>query len=182
MIKYENEELANKAYFKYLEDHITNAYKALIILEDLNIDFINENKDKLEKIVKEHDKTKYTSDEYPMYRRHFFPVKGELEIPNEFNIAVAHHYKNNKHHWQHWINNNELISNIDEYEYKLHTIERIADWMSSSKYENDSVLNYWNKYKDIIIMPKYAFEMMNDILNKLPDDYLKYFDNINEKM
>ena len=178
MKEYITEELANKAYLEYLENHINNAYKALIILENLNINFINENKDILEKLVKEHDKIKYTIDEYPIYRRHFFKVKGEVKIPNEFNIAVTHHYKNNKHHWQYWISNNELIPNIDEYEYKLHTIERIVDWMSSSKYENDSVLNYWNKHKDKMIMPKYAFEMIDDILNKLPIDYLDYFDNI----
>ena len=166
-------EEAEKQYKEYLEGHIGNVGKVLELLYNLDIDFVVDNIDKLRSIVSEHDKSKYDEPEWSAYLHHFYPTNDEESMmEEEFDNAVKHHITNNKHHWNYWCDeNNNLIDNIDEEEYKLYTIERICDWTAMAAQHSEEPTAYWNVNKEFIIQPDYATNMCDEILNKLPEDY-----------
>lgn len=168
-------EEAEKQYKEYLEGHIGNVGKTLELLTTLDIPFVNDNIDTLREIVKEHDKSKYEEPEWSAYLHHFYPTNDEESMmEEEFDSAVKHHITNNKHHWNYWCDeNNNLINDIDEEEYKLYTIERICDWTAMAAQHEEGPTEYWNINKEFIIQPDYATEMCEEILNKLPEDFSK---------
>ena len=97
------QEQAIEQYQEYLEGHIGNVIKALDILYTLDIPFIIEHIDELREIVKEHDASKYEGPEWSAYLHHFYPTNDEeSKMEEEFDSAVKHHIKNNKHHLNYW--------------------------------------------------------------------------------
>lgn len=169
------QEQAIEQYKEYLEGHIGNVAKALEVLYTLDIPYVVENIDKLREIVKQHDASKYEEPEWSAYLHHFYPINDEEGMmEEEFDAAVQHHIKNNKHHWNYWCDdNNELISDIDEEEYKLHTIERICDWLAMAAQHDEGPTDYYDINKDYIVQPDYARELCDDIFNKVPEDFSK---------
>ncbi|MBO7615033.1 MAG: hypothetical protein J6T15_04995 [Bacilli bacterium] len=166
---------AEKKYKEYLEGHIGNVSKALELLYSLEIPYVVKNIDKLRSIVKEHDKSKYDEPEWSAYLHHFYPTKKEEEMMGEeFDVAVKHHIKNNKHHWDFWCDEKgKLQKNIDREDYKLYCIERICDWLSMAGQNDESPDGYYNANKDFIKQPKYARKMCDEIFAIIPKDYAK---------
>ena len=169
------QEQAIEQYQEYLEGHIGNVIKALDILYTLDIPFITEHIDELREIVKEHDASKYEEPEWSAYLHHFYPTNDEeSKMEEEFDSAVKHHIKNNKHHWNYWCDDdNNLINNIDENEYKLYTIERICDWLAMAAQHNEGPTEYYDINKDFVVQPDYARELCDSIFYKIPEDFSK---------
>jgi len=162
-------------YREYLTGHIGNVSKALEILYTLDIPYVKEHIDELREIVKKHDASKYEEPEWSAYLHHFYPKNDDEEkMGEEFDVAVNHHIKNNKHHWNYWCDNeNNLKDDIDEEEYKLYTIERICDWLAMGAQHGEGPSAYWNLNKEYVIEPDYAKEMCDEIFNMVPEDYSK---------
>ena len=55
------------------------------------------------------------------------------------------------------------------------TIERICDFLAMAYQHSESPYSYWDDNKDTFIMPDYAFEFMDDIIHKVPDDFILSF-------
>ena len=162
-------------YKEYLTGHIGNVAKALEVLATLDIPYVTEHIDKLREIVKEHDASKYEEPEWSAYLHHFYPTNDEeAMMEEEFENACRHHIRANKHHWNYWCDeDNNLIEDIDEEEYKLYTIERICDWLSMAAQHDEGPTEYWNANKDYIVQPDYARELCDEIFPKIPEDFGK---------
>lgn len=162
-------------YKEYLTGHIGNVAKALEVLATLDIPYVTEHIDELREIVKEHDASKYEEPEWSAYLHHFYPTNDEeAMMEEEFENACRHHIRANKHHWNYWCDeDNNLIEDIDEEEYKLYTIERICDWLSMAAQHDEEPTEYWNANKDYIVQPDYARELCDEIFPKIPEDFGK---------
>ena len=162
-------------YKEYLTGHIGNVAKALEVLATLDIPYVTEHIDELREIVKEHDASKYEEPEWSAYLHHFYPTNDEeAMMEEEFENACKHHIRANKHHWNYWCDeDNNLIEDIDEEEYKLYTIERICDWLSMAAQHDEGPTEYWNANKDYIVQPDYARELCDKIFPKIPEDFGK---------
>ena len=162
-------------YKEYLTGHIGNVAKALEVLATLDIPYVTEHIDELREIVKEHDASKYEEPEWSAYLHHFYPTNDEeAMMEEEFENACKHHIRANKHHWNYWCDeDNNLIEDIDEEEYKLYTIERICDWLSMAAQHDEGPTEYWNANKDYIVQPDYARELCDEIFSKVPEDFSK---------
>ena len=162
-------------YKEYLTGHIGNVAKALEVLATLDIPYVTEHIDELREIVKEHDASKYEEPEWSAYLHHFYPTNDEeAMMEEEFENACRHHIRANKHHWNYWCDeDNNLIEDIDEEEYKLYTIERICDWLSMAAQHDEGPTEYWNANKDYIVQPDYARELCDEIFPKIPKDFGK---------
>ena len=169
------QEQAIEQYKEYLEGHIGNVAKALEVLYTLDIPYVVENIDKLREIVKQHDASKYEEPEWSAYLHHFYPTNDEEGMmEEEFDAAVQHHIKNNKHHWNYWCDEeNNLKEDIDEEEYKLHTIERICDWLAMAAQHDEGPTDYYNINKDYIVQPDYARTLCDEVFSKVPEDFSK---------
>ena len=166
------QEEAKKKYLEYLEGHIGNVKEAFDLLCSLDIPFINENKDKLQTIIDNHDKSKYDEPEWTAYLHHFYPTCDEDSLKTEeFEEACRHHISQNPHHWDYWMSDGELREDIDELEYKLYTVERLCDHMAMSIQNDNSPAEWYFANKDCIKMPDYGYELYEELLNALPKDY-----------
>lgn len=168
---------AHEKYQEYLEGHIGNVIKAtdLIIKCCQDNEFIQEEQETLRNIAKDHDKSKYEEAEYIPYLHHFYPTKPEEEqMTEEFELACKHHILSNKHHWDFWIDQQTLELqeiNDDDREYKLYCVERVADWLSMAAQHDEDKSIWYETNKKSIKMPDWAFEFIDYIYSKLPDDY-----------
>ena len=162
-------------YKEYLTGHIGNVSKALELLYSLEIPYVQEHIDKLRDIVKEHDASKYEEPEWSAYLHHFYPTNDEeAMMEEEFENACKHHIRANKHHWNYWCDeDNNLIEDIDEEEYKLYTIERICDWLSMAGQHDEGPRDYWEANKDFVVQPDYARELCDEIYPLIPEDFSK---------
>ena len=162
-------------YKEYLTGHIGNVSKALELLYSLEIPYVQEHIDELREIVKQHDASKYEEPEWSAYLHHFYPTNDEeAMMEEEFENACRHHIRANKHHWNYWCDEEDnLIEDIDEEEYKLYTIERICDWLSMAAQHDEGPTEYWNANKDYIVQPDYAREICDEIFPKIPEDFGK---------
>lgn len=162
-------------YKEYLTGHIGNVSKALELLYSLEIPYVQEHIDELREIVKQHDASKYEEPEWSAYLHHFYPTNDEeAMMEEEFENACRHHIRANKHHWNYWCDEEDnLIEDIDEEEYKLYTIERICDWLSMAAQHDEGPTEYWNANKDYIVQPDYARELCDEIFPKIPEDFGK---------
>ena len=169
------QEQSIEKYKEYLTGHIGNVAKALEVLATLDIPYVTEHIEELREIVKEHDASKYEEPEWSAYLHHFYPTNDEeAMMEEEFENACKHHIRANKHHWNYWCDeDNNLIEDIDEEEYKLYTIERICDWLSMAAQHDEGPTEYWNANKDYIVQPDYARELCDEIFPKIPEDFSK---------
>ena len=86
-----------------------------------------------------------------------------------FEQACRHHIKNNKHHWDYWLNDNNELEIPDEKEYKLYCVERCADWLAMACQHGENSTDWYNANKSAIIMPDYGFEICDEIMSKVPE-------------
>jgi len=68
-----------------------------------------------------------------------------LECKNNFNKAWEHHYKNNKHHWNYWIDNNEIALDMP----LKYINQMICDWKGMSRKFGDTPQSFYknNRHK-----------------------------------
>lgn len=166
---------AHIKYMEYLEGHIGNVKEAVdLIIKCCDDEFIQEEAETLRRIAADHDKSKYGEEEFMPYLHHFYPTCPEEEKMTEaFEMACKHHIANNKHHWDFWLDPQtfELKDISDERDYKLHCVERVADWLSIAAQHDEDKSIWYEMNKKAMKMPDWAFEFIENIYKKLPDDY-----------
>lgn len=167
---------AHIKYMEYLEGHIGNVKEAVdLIIKCCDDDeFIQEEAETLRHIAADHDKSKYEEAEFMPYLHHFYPTSPEEEkMTEEFEMACKHHIATNKHHWDFWLDPQtlELRKEFDERDYKLHCVERVADWLAIAAQHDEDKSIWYEMNKKAMKMPDWAFEFIENIYKKLPDDY-----------
>lgn len=164
---------AENRYNDYLDGHTGNVAEALELLHSLDIEYVNNNYDKLKEICSVHDKSKYEEPEYTPYRKHYYPITEDEKLETEaYDNANLHHVKNNKHHWNYWLNDEtEELEIPDEEEYKLYCVERCCDWLAMAGQRNQVLNEWYNANKQYIQMPDYGWEICDEIMSKVPEHY-----------
>jgi hypothetical protein len=119
-------------YINYIVEHISNVMKAYNhilkgrIFDPVDIEFEDSTSLKLtpedmteivnclEPVIKEHDQSKFSNEEFIPYRMHFHMTDAEKkkaaedeeyanELEDAFEKAWQHHYLNNNHHTKYWM-------------------------------------------------------------------------------
>ena len=149
-----------EAYKKYIDNHISNVQKCFdfygkAICEKLKIDH-----DRLMSIIEDHDKSKYSEEEFEGYRSYFYPTDDEEAekkstfggfLKKKFDAAWLHHLRTNNHHPEFWINFN------GETGYECNTMDRYAiaemllDWAAMGITNEDTAYDYF--YKSVATKP-----------------------------
>lgn len=158
-------------YDKYLEQHISNVYKAY--------DWIRRNLPELlvgtdgfyTQIEMYHDRSKYDREEYYAYDQYFYGGRHTKDITENFNVAWLHHIHNNPHHWQHWVLVNDdpeerTVAIRMPYKY---VIEMICDWwtFSWSKENLYEIFDWYDKHKAYMILHDDTRELVEEILGSI---------------
>lgn len=155
-----------RAYCDYLEEHfnnITKAYKEVVEVcskldlfkGDLSIFHLIE-------VVKHHDVSKFSSNEFTQYRDKFFPINVLFEFapevfnPKTFNQAWEHHYTNNTHHWE------SATTQLD-------VIHMVIDWTAMSYKFGGTAQSYYEANLHKIKLQPDLIGFMYIIFNKLKD-------------
>jgi hypothetical protein len=90
-------------------------------------------------IIKEHDESKYSDEEFEAYAQHFY---GSKDNDSEFEEAWKHHWTNNEHHPEFWLGEDMPL---------IYILEMLCDWGSFSIKSGDfSELSkfYYEQAKD----------------------------------
>jgi len=180
----------SKSYDNYLENHISNVKKAFDWMVDHDIlDFLSDDEiESYTKIIYNHDRSKYSEEEYEAYDQWFYPDEIEGDKPlfsdrNErFNRAWLHHIHENPHHWQHWIlvQDNGLVVTL--YMPRVYTIEMICDWWSFSWKKGDlKEIFSWveENSNNILLNPRTKIEV-DEILAKIGEKLDEEADDVQE--
>lgn len=140
-----------KMYSIYVEEHIERvqqAYKILrpIFLKDIlnNVPASGSTMNILDDNIKNHDRSKYSIEEFDAYAKRFYPIEGTNPRGNEysFNVAWLHHIHNNAHHPNHWVlYDDKEIKILDMPD--IYIIEMLCDWIAMSWYHNTDLKDYW---------------------------------------
>ena len=159
-------------YNKYLEEHIGNVIKGYEILKDnLDVDFVSKHKinfDYLDLVIRKHDQSKYTEDEYFAYDEYFYGTKCK-ETKEKFDLAWLHHQNTNKHHWQYWLlkEDNGLLKPLDMDIYSI--IEMVCDWWSFSLKQNKplEILKFYNDHESTRVLSNNTKYTVLEILDTI---------------
>ena len=163
-------------YNEYLTDHLSNVKKAadwlmknavFSLFKDKYRDSIIR---RLSMVGGDHDKSKYSIEEFEPYAEYFY---GDNPKEEDFNKAWHHHIVNNPHHWNYWcfvdsIDNTNEITCVDmPVEY---IVEMIADWWSFSWKIGDlyKIFDWYKSHKDGMVVTFRTREYIELIL-----DYIK---------
>ena len=125
---------------KYIEEHKERVQQfADWLKENCPEVFDSVDLDAFDEIIKEHDESKWSEEEFEPYAQHFF---GDKKNDFEFNEAWKHHWMNNEHHPEFWLG--------EDMPY-IYILEMLCDWGSFSIEKKDfkELSNfYYNKARD----------------------------------
>lgn len=175
MYKNDSEKKAQaKNYKRYVDEHIENVNKAFsefgpVLCKALSVDL-----GRLKEMITIHDQSKYDEEEFEGYRRYFYPTNMEENDDHHnkyaFDLAWDHHVKNNPHHPEFWVRQDEDTGElIPEDMPNTFIAEMLLDWQSMGYKFGDNAYQYWNsdKCKKFLSPPtKAKVEEVISIFNK----------------
>lgn len=167
-------------YLDYLENHIRGVIKCWedVIrpaIEESEDDFFSTlDLDKVSLQIYNHDRSKYTEDEFIGYCNHWYPLDGsEVEHDSKkpegdrlYDYAWSHHQHFNPHHSQYWlvVRDDGSVKPLDM--PLKYVCELLADWGSfhynDPKEEKAAI--WWKKNKKRFIMSDATVDAINRIL------------------
>lgn len=177
----ENLDIENKEdeYTEYIDNHISNVKKAFKkYVSKINDDFIKTHLEELEDRINHHDESKFSDEEFEAYRANYYPISDEEKSNNEANFQAAwfHHYNNNPHHYQYWLDSNCKLD-YDKYDsdkVKLSYIEMLCDQLAMSMYFNNRADEWYLSNKDnMTLFPKekeYYENLLKQVCNTIYGD------------
>lgn len=158
-------------YYNYVNTHIENVQKAWNEeVSTIDDNFIQKHIDELTEQIKHHDESKWSEDEFDAYRANYNPINDQEKIDNEANFQAAwyHHFQNNPHHWQHWIDENGELKPLENKDIvKMNYVEMICDWQAMGYVFGDTAYQYYEQNKDTIKIYPELKSWFKSILNKL---------------
>lgn len=170
--------------FEALEKHQENRYKEYIYTHKLNVqkswDNMKNNSicmelisDKfmgniniaiqlIDELIKNHDNSKLSPEEFNAYRKEHYPVSPEEKEANKENYEKAwkHHYHNNMHHWDWWYENNLM----DSMPF-ANVVEMICDWEAVGYFYGTSTKEWYIKNKHEIHLGEKQRRFVEDLID-----------------
>jgi len=117
-------------------------------------------------LIRRHDESKFSADEFKGYRQWFYPVDGEAIKQDMFDRAWLHHIHNNPHHWEHWVLNGKPL----EIPFK-YVIEMIVDWMAMSFQYQSCPVKWWQENQSKMILHPETIKLIDDNIYKMKDPW-----------
>ena len=102
------------------------------VFEGVDLEAFNE-------IIKEHDESKFSDEEFEAYAQHFY---GDKKNDFEYEEAWKHHWMNNEHHPEYWLGEDMPL---------IYILEMLCDWGSFGIENNDFgelISYYYDNAKD----------------------------------
>lgn len=159
-------------YNEYIIEHKQNVEKGFYwLVENLPEIFDDSLKTECFNIIRQHDASKHSVEEYKAYDAYFYGKDESFQVVEDFKYAWLHHIHKNPHHWQYWILNNddpkegEVILDMPD----CYIIEMICDWWAFSwkKGKLDEIFNWYDERKGYMKMSEYTRKKVEGILDKL---------------
>lgn len=154
-----------REYCDYIEEHLQNVEKSWKVLQeackDMNIiydDYLYWN---IDTMVKAHDVSKMSTEEFIPYQRNFFPLGGKDN--SGIDSAWEHHLGHNQHHWENWTKIKEKFPN----EQVCHCTCMVIDWMAMGLKFGDTAEEYYKANRGHIEIPEWAEDFINKIFLRL---------------
>jgi hypothetical protein len=155
-----------REYCNYVEEHLLNVEKAWEIIQvackDMNViydDYLFWN---IDAMIRAHDVSKMSDEEFLPYQHNFFPVGLEKD-PVAFDLAWQHHLGCNPHHWQAWTKIRETYPN----EQACHCVCMVADWMAMGMKFGDTAEKYYEANRHKMDLPEWAVGFLGEIFHRL---------------
>jgi hypothetical protein len=165
-------------YDAYIRQHRANVQQGFQWLQENLPQVVNNLSPDL---VKMHDQTKYSIEEYDAYDRYFYGRNRSFKVVSDFRMAWLHHIHHNPHDWQYWVLVNDdpkegTIALSMDYRY---IIEMICDWWSFSWKEENlyEIFNWYIEHKDRMILHEDTRKTVEEILELIKNT----LDSINKK-
>lgn len=161
-------------YNEYIIEHKENVERAFYWLVEKLPEIFDENlKSECFSIIRQHDASKNSRDEYEAYDAYFYGNNQSYQVVEDFKYAWLHHIHNNPHHWQYWILNNddpkegEVILDMPD----CYIVEMICDWWAFSWKKGDltSIFDWYDAHKDYMKLSKYTRNKVEYYLNQIKD-------------
>lgn len=135
-----------EGYMDYIHEHIRNVQKVFNkVRNTLEYVMPSDSFEKLENLIRNHDISKLSDDEFYGYCQWFFS-DGEIRNRDDFDIAWNHHQKSNPHHWQYWImwkSDGSIALDMP----LIYVIEMLCDWAAMSMKFGNDIVEWYNKEK-----------------------------------
>lgn len=154
-----------RMYCEYIEDHLLNVARSWKVLQeackDMNViydDYLYWN---IDAMVRSHDVSKMSHEEFIPYQRNFFPV-GDKD-PSAFGLAWQHHLEHNPHHWEKWTTTEEKFPN----EQACHCVCMVIEWMAMGMRFGDTAEKYYEENRHKIELPEWAEKFVGEIFERL---------------
>jgi hypothetical protein len=112
-VEYTNYIEAHKERVKQYADWLKEKLPEIFTDIDHNVDI-----EDFDKLIAEHDDSKYSIEEFEPYAEHFYGTK---DNDFEFERAWNHHWQNNEHHPEYWLGKDMPY---------IYILELICDWGS----------------------------------------------------
>lgn len=146
MIRLVEDNSRTDEYYSYLDAHIKGVQDAweyqlkpaLLSNEEIKVDF-----DKVDDLVRNHDRSKYNKDEFDSYLHYFYPTSDHPKNEEDFNTSWLYHIHRNPHHHQYWVlirDEGTFIPLDMPVEY---ICEMLCDWQSFSRRDSSSTAYTW---------------------------------------
>lgn len=169
------------AYNNYLEQHIANVGNAYAWLKEYLPEVTEGVAGECEwKILKCHDESKYTREEYDAYDAFFYGKDKSPAVEEAFKYAWLHHIHENTHHWQYW-----LLVNDEPGEGTValdmpycDIVHMVCDWWSFSWKTGNlrEIFKWYNVHKNYMKLSDITREIVEEILSKM----LRVLDELEE--
>lgn len=120
-----------------------------------------------------HDYSKFSKAEWGPYVNRFFSGNAGVEDkeldPLEFKEAWRHHWQNNPHHWEYWVNNHFGDNGEPEVMPVKFAREMVADWLGAGRAITGSwdLTGWYNKTKDKQKLHPLTRKYVEDLLDKM---------------
>lgn len=138
-------------YYFYICAHVSNVRDAYANYKDIlfNILNITISEEEMNNIIKKHDATKWSGEEFEYYQKYFMPVDDmDKATKLEFDKAWLHHINCNYHHPEHWVIYDHEFRSVRFIPMPDHYIaEMICDWIAMGMTHDSKVYEWYDKNK-----------------------------------
>lgn len=114
-----------------------------------------------------HDFTKFSRAEWTPYVNRFY--RG-IEDKSQFYKALMHHYENNPHHWNYW------VDSVMDRPFPMpnkYIAEMVADWMGAGRAKTGSwdIVDWYCKHKNRMNMHPHTRKMVESLIPGYSEAY-----------
>lgn len=130
-------------YKNYILNHIENIKKCFDIYNKQLCNQLEIDNMELYKLIIIHDQSKFSKEEFNLYRQYFYPVANEIKNQDLFDIGWLMHQNSNKHHPEFWIMRNDNKTTVLDMP-NIYIAEMTLDWAAMGLNFKDNAYNYYH--------------------------------------